>query len=72
MSTSEPAGTPNYAHRRRRSASQAAIAGTFVADLSGLANGTTYTIGVRAYNATAEEPNTTTVTCTADSTGPRP
>jgi hypothetical protein len=30
----------------------------------------TYTIGVRAYNATAEESNSNTVIVTADATGP--
>lgn len=49
---------------------QAAIAGSFVTDLTGLVNGTVYTIGVRAYNSTAEEPNTVTVNCAADATGP--
>jgi hypothetical protein len=49
---------------------QTAIAGSFVTDLPGLINGTVYTIGVRAYNGTAEEPNTVTVNCTADATGP--
>ena len=47
-----------------------AIAGTFVANLIGGTNGTIYTIGVRAYNATAEEPNTNTVNVTALSVGP--
>jgi hypothetical protein len=46
------------------------IAGTWGTTLTGLSDDTTYTIGVRAFNATAEEPNTTTVTVTADSTGP--
>ena len=50
--------------------SPSAIAGTFVANLIGGVNGTTYTIGVRAYNATAEEPNTNTVNVTALSVGP--
>jgi hypothetical protein len=44
----------------------------FQAKLTGLTNGTAYTIGVRAYNASGEETNTTTVTVTADSTGPNP
>jgi hypothetical protein len=48
----------------------ASIGGTFVVDVPGLVDGTTYTIGVRAVNATAEEPNTITVNCTADATGP--
>jgi hypothetical protein len=48
----------------------ASIAGTFFVDVPGLTDGTTYTIGVRAFNGVAEEPNTVTVNCTADSTGP--
>ena len=46
------------------------LANSFVANLSGFANGVTYTIGVRAYNATAEESNTSTVNVTADNVGP--
>jgi hypothetical protein len=63
-------GTPNYAIVKATVLFATAIAGTFVANLAGLTNGTTYTIGVRAYNGVAEEPNTNTVTCTADSSGP--
>jgi hypothetical protein len=48
------------------------IVNMFVANLSGLTGGTTYQIGVRAYNGTAEEPNTNFVTVTADTTGPGP
>ncbi len=46
------------------------VAGSFVANLTGLTNGATYTMGVRAYNATAEETNTNTVSATAVSVGP--
>ena len=56
-----PAATVSY---------QSAIAGSWVANLAGLTSGVTYTIGVRAYNATAEEPNTNVVTVTADAVGP--
>ena len=63
-------GMPSYGSPAATVSFQAAIAGSFMADLSGLTNGTVYTIGVRAYNSTAEEPNTVTVNCTADSTGP--
>lgn len=42
----------------------------YTATLTGLVDGTVYTIGVRAYNAVSEEPNTATVTATADGTGP--
>jgi hypothetical protein len=38
--------------------------------LTGLTDGVTYQAGVRAYNSTAEEPNTNVVSFTADSTGP--
>ena len=44
--------------------------GSYVANVPGLTNATTYTIGVRAYNATGEETNTATVTATANSVGP--
>ena len=63
-------GTPSYGSPAATVLFAAAIAGTFVANLAGLTNGTTYTIGVRAYNAVTEEPNTATVNCTADSSGP--
>jgi hypothetical protein len=48
----------------------ASIWNSFVCNLTGLADGTTYTIGVRAYNTTAEERNTNTVNVAADATGP--
>jgi hypothetical protein len=63
-------GTPSYGSPVATVSFQASIAGTFVANLSGLVNGTVYTIGVRAYNATAEEPNTNTVNVTAAAVGP--
>lgn len=63
-------GTPSYAIPAATVSFATAIAATFVANLTGLSSGTTYTIGVRAYNAVTEEPNTNTVNCTADSTGP--
>jgi hypothetical protein len=63
-------GIPNYGSVAATVLFATAIAGTFVANLAGLTNGTTYTIGVRAYNAVTEEPNTATVNCTADSVGP--
>jgi hypothetical protein len=63
-------GSPDYGTIAATVSFQAAIAGSFMADLPGLTDGTVYTIGVRAYNATAEEPNTVTVNCTADATGP--
>jgi hypothetical protein len=63
-------GTPDYGTVAATVSFAASIAGTFVANLSGLTDGTAYTIGVRAYTATVEEPNTATITVTADSTGP--
>jgi len=48
------------------------VANTFVANLSNLLCATTYVIGVRAYNAVAEEPNTSTVSVLTDCTGPLP
>ncbi len=42
----------------------------FTCDLSGFMNGTTYTIGVRSYNAAAEETNTNAISVTAISVGP--
>jgi hypothetical protein len=43
---------------------------TFKADLTGLTGGTAYSVGVRAYNATGEEPNTIAVGFTAGAAGP--
>lgn len=39
-------------------------------DLAGLSDGVQYAFGVRAANATGEESNTLSVSCTADATGP--
>jgi hypothetical protein len=63
-------GTPNYGSPAATISYSSGIAKNFVANLAGLTNGTAYTIGVRAYNAVAEEPNTSTVTVTASSVGP--
>jgi hypothetical protein len=48
------------------------IANSYVTNVPGLTDGTTYTIGVRAFNATAEEMNTNTATVMAIATGPGP
>jgi hypothetical protein len=48
------------------------VANSYGANMSGFTDGTTYTVGVRAFNAVAEEPNTNTVTVTALATGPAP
>ncbi len=44
--------------------------GNYSADLGGFTDGSDYSVAVRAYNATAEESNTSTVSFTADATGP--
>lgn len=64
------AGSLSYATPNTTVSYTSSIMNGFTVVLTGLTNGTTYTIGVRAYNATAEEPNTVTVTCTSDATGP--
>jgi hypothetical protein len=63
-------GTPSYGSPVATVAFNTAINSTYVANLAGLMDGVTYTIGVRTYNAVTEEPNTNTVKCTADTTGP--
>jgi hypothetical protein len=63
-------GVPNYASPAATVLFGTGFLNNFRAALSGLTDGTAYTIGVRAYNATAEEQNTTTVTVTADASGP--
>lgn len=62
-------GTPNYGSI----AATVAYTGLmhYQTTLSGLTSGATYTIGVRAYNALAEEPNTNTATATADGAAPK-
>jgi hypothetical protein len=44
--------------------------GAFSSDLIGLMDGSTYSIGVRAFNAVGEEANTLPVTIMADGTPP--
>jgi large repetitive protein len=61
LSYAAPAATVAYA---------AGLFGMFGVNLTGLVAGTAYAIGVRAYNATGEEPNTVAVAATADATGP--
>jgi hypothetical protein len=46
-----------------------AILGSYVANLTGI-DGVSYTVGVRAFNATGTESNTNTVSVTADGTRP--
>ena len=63
-------GTPNYGAVKATVSFAASIGATFVANLASLTTGITYTIGVRAYNAVAEEPNTSTVNVVPSSAGP--
>jgi hypothetical protein len=62
--------SPSYVSPAATVAFSTGIANTFVSNLAGFVDGTAYTIGVRAFNATAEESNTNTVNVTADATGP--
>jgi hypothetical protein len=64
------AGTPSYTMPTTTVLFSAGIANSFVANMTGFTDGTIYSVGVRAYNATAEETNMTTVTVTAIATGP--
>lgn len=63
-------GAPNYSTPIQTVAFASGIANAFATTLTGLADGAVLTIGVRAFNATAEETNTMTVNVTADATGP--
>jgi hypothetical protein len=47
----------------------AGLFNTFVADLSGLADGVTHAIGVRSFNASGEEANPRSLSATADARG---
>ncbi len=63
-------GSVSYASPVATVSYTSSIANVWTATISGLSDGTTYLFGVRAYNATAEESNTATVTCTSDAAGP--
>lgn len=65
-------GAPSYGSPAATVLFTSGIINSFGASLTGLTGGTTYQIGVRAYNAVAEEPNTAFVSVTADSAGPAP
>jgi hypothetical protein len=65
-------GAPDYAAPVQTIPFGAAILGGWTTRLIGLTDGTAYSIGVRAFNASGEEANTTSVRVTADATGPRP
>jgi hypothetical protein len=62
--------TPAYGTPAATVGYGAAVMNSYVANLTGLSNGVVYAIGVRAFNATAEEPNTNTVSITASNVGP--
>jgi hypothetical protein len=63
-------GPPSYGGPPATVLFSSGVLNVFVCNLAGLTGGTTYQIGVRAYNAVAEEPNTVTVSVTADTAGP--
>jgi hypothetical protein len=63
-------GTPNYATPVATVLFSAGFGSAFQVDVTGFIGGGVYTIGVRAFNATAEEANTNTVVVTAIATGP--
>jgi hypothetical protein len=65
-------GVPSYITPAATVQYSAGLAGTFSAKLTGLSDGTVYTIGVRAFNTFAEEKNSTAVSVAADATGPGP
>jgi hypothetical protein len=64
--------SPDYTTPAATVAANGAIMGGFQINIPGLVDGTTYRVGVRAYNASGEEANATTVSVTADGTGPAP
>lgn len=66
------AGTPGVSYAAYVQQVAYGSDGRYFAVVSGLMNGRTYQFVVRAANATAEEPNTTIVTATSDSSGPNP
>lgn len=64
-------GTVNWASSPVATVPYAPGKPTFSADLTGLSDGVTYAIGVRAWNATGTEANTTaTASVTGDTTAP--
>jgi hypothetical protein len=65
-------GTPGYSAPIATVAYSSGLLNSFVANLSGLSGGTAYSAGVRAYNASGEEANTTAVSFTAATAGPSP
>jgi Fibronectin type III domain len=64
------AGPISYSSTAATVAFNAGVLSTFVTNISGLTGGTTYSIGVRAYNASGAETNTVVISVVADATGP--
>jgi hypothetical protein len=65
-------GSPSYTTPATTVLYGSGFLNAFQAVLSGLLDDTAYTLGVRAFNGTAEETNTVTVNVTAHATGPSP
>ncbi len=63
-------GTPSYATPAATVLYSAGLFNVFVANIAGLSDGTTYSVGVRAYNGSGAEQNTIAVSVTADAIGP--
>jgi hypothetical protein len=63
-------GTPSYGSPAATVPFAASIGATFVSNVGPLTSGITYTVGVRAFNGVAEDPNTTTVNVVPVSAGP--
>jgi hypothetical protein len=62
--------TPIYSTPAAKVLYSTGLFNVFVANITGLIDETTYSVGVRAYNSSGEEQNTSTVSVTADATGP--
>lgn len=65
-------GTPDYTAPAAIVPYSSGFMNTFRATLSGLTDGTTYAVAVRAYNSSGEEQNGTVASVTAISAGPLP
>jgi hypothetical protein len=61
---------PNYTTPAATVLYSAGLFNVFVANIAGLSDGTTYAVGVRAYNGSGAEQNTIAVSVTADAIGP--
>lgn len=65
-----PSGSVNYTDPASTVVAGSALLGQYTALLKGLTNGVMYQVGVRAFNAVAEEQNTFTTSVVALSVGP--